>query len=426
MNWWRWLYTGALYLLLPYVIFHLLSRGRRQPAYLRHWGERFGLYAVRSLRPVIWLHAVSVGETQAAAPLIRSLQARYPTHQILLTHMTPTGRETGEQLFGDGVMRCYLPYDYPFAMRRFLDHFRPQLGLLLETEIWPNLVQACKDADIPLCLVNARLSEKSARRYARFGQLTRDSLGRIRVVTAQTGDDAQRLAALGAKNPGVTGNLKFDVSPPAGLLDLGTRLRQRFGAERLIFLAASTREGEEERILGALGGAGINGLLTVIVPRHPQRFDEIAALLERMGIRYQRRSLEQPVDPHTAVVLGDSMGEMFAYYAACDVAFIGGSLLPLGGQNLIEASAVGKPVLIGPHTWNFAEATEQAVAAGAAVRVADEKALARELEKLSGDTQRRQQMGRAGLDFSRRHRGATARIMAALEPLLNPLTSTTD
>jgi 3-deoxy-D-manno-octulosonic-acid transferase len=415
MNWRRWLYTAALYLLLPYVLIHLLSRARRQPAYLRHWGERFGLYSTRPQRPVIWLHAVSVGETRAAVPMVTALRARYPSHQILLTHMTPTGRETGEQLFGDGVMRCYLPYDFPFAARRFLAHFRPQLGLLMETEIWPNLLQACHDADVPLCLVNARLSEKSARRYARFGKLAHASLRLLSTVAAQTEDDARRLAELGAERVSVMGNLKFDIAPAAEQLDLGQKFLQRFGSGRTIFLAASTREGEEERILNVLRRMEGTHPLTIIVPRHPQRFDEVAGLLEKMGVPYQRRSQDQSIGADTEVVLGDSMGEMFAYYAACDVAFIGGSLSPYGGQNLIEACALGKPVILGPHTWNFAEAAERAVAMGAAVRVADEAEFARELGGLLEDPERRRRMGQAGLEFSREHQGATEKVMALLE-----------
>ena len=203
-----------LFLLLPYVVFHLLWRARRQPEYLRHWGERFGRYRqIRPLRPVIWLHAVSVGETRAAAPLVKALQVRYPDHQILLTHMTPTGRETGEQLFGSDVLRCYLPYDYPFAVRHFLDHFKPELGLLLETEIWPNLIQACHSANIPLCLVNARLSEKSARRYARFGRLAKASLLQMSEIAAQTEEDAQRLEALGARNVQCDGQSQVRYHP---------------------------------------------------------------------------------------------------------------------------------------------------------------------------------------------------------------------
>ncbi len=411
-----WGYTAILFLLLPYVAFHLLWRARRQPEYLRHWGERFGRYhGVRPLRPVIWLHAVSVGETRAAAPLVKALQARYPEHQLLLTHMTPTGREAGEQLFGPEVLRCYLPYDYPFAVRRFLAHFKPELGLLLETEIWPNLIHACRVENVPLCLVNARLSEKSAHRYARFGKLTAASLRQMRAIAAQTEDDARRLVALGAVNVSVMGNLKFDISPSNDLLELGRRLLQLFGPGRRIFLAASTREGEEEKILAAMQDSGMPELLTVIVPRHPQRFEAVAQLLEKMGFSYQRRSADQPVGAATQVVLGDSMGEMFAYYAACDVAFIGGSLLPYGGQNLIEACAVGKPVILGMHTYNFAEAAEWAVEAGAAVRVANEKELVRELQGLLRNPERLSGMGRAGREFSRRHQGATEKVMDLLE-----------
>lgn len=418
MNWRRRLYTAVLYLLLPYVIFHLLMRARRQPEYLHHWGERFGRYATRSVRPVIWLHSVSVGETRAAAPLVKALQASYPEHQILLTHMTPTGRETGEQLFGNGVLRCYLPYDYPFAVRNFLAHFRPQLGLLLETEIWPNLVQACHVAKVPLCLVNARLSQKSLHRYARFGRLIQTCLRQFVFVAAQTGEDAQRLVALGAQDVMVIGNLKFDIAPPDAALALGQILRQGFDPARKVFLAASTRDGEEEKILDALQGIDVPDLLTIIVPRHPQRFDEVAQLLERRGMRYQRRSTEQAVSAETQVLLGDSMGEMFAYYAACDVAFIGGSLLPFGGQNLIEACSAGKPAILGMHTFNFADAAEHAVEAGAALRVADEFELAREVQKLLADQSLRQRMGAAGLAFSRQHQGATGRVMALLQRLL--------
>lgn len=418
MNWRQGVYSGLLYLLFPYVIFHLLLRARRQPEYLRHWGERFGVYTTRPVHPVIWLHTVSVGETRAAAPLIKGLRARYPRHQILLTHMTPTGREAGEQLFGPGVLRCYLPYDYPFAVRRFLDYFRPQLGLLLETEIWPNLIQICQKKNVPLCLLNARLSEKSARRYARFGELTRASLGRLALIAAQTEGDARRLTALGAEGVGIMGNLKFDVTPPSAALELGSTLRSRFGAQRTVLLAASTREGEEEKILDALGAVDTPGLLSVIVPRHPQRFDEVAHILARRGISYQRRSTGQDIRPDTRVLLGDSMGEMFAYYAACDVALIGGSLLPYGGQNLIEACAVGKPVVLGPHTYNFADAAEGAIAAGAAVRVADDAELANELSSLLRDAPRREAMGVAGQAFSRHHQGATDRALDLLAAIL--------
>jgi 3-deoxy-D-manno-octulosonic-acid transferase len=407
-------YTALLYVAAPLVWLRLLWKARRQRAYLRHWGERYGCYAPRSsAQPLLWLHAVSVGETRAAQPLVRALRERYPQHRVLVTHMTPTGRATGEQLFGDAVERCYLPYDYPGAVARFLDHYRPALGVLMETEIWPNLVRACAQRRLPLYLVNARLSAKSQAGYARHRALTHEALAALAGIAAQTQDDAARFAALGAQRVVVTGNVKFDIEPPPAMLALGARWRAAYGG-RPVLLAASTRDGEEALILDALRERALPGALLVIVPRHPERFDEVASLLSARGIAYQRRSADAPVEHATAVVLGDSMGEMFAYYAACDVAFIGGSLLPYGSQNLIEACAVGKPVLIGPHTYNFAEAAELAVAAGAAMRVADAKTLLAACRELFADRERSARMGRAGLEFCREHRGATRRVMELL------------
>lgn len=407
-------YTLLLYVLLPRALWHLLWRARQQPAYLQHIPERFGYYRQTVEQPLIWVHAVSVGETRAAEPLIRALQREYPQHRILLTHMTPTGRETAEALYGAAVLRCYLPYDYPRAVARFLDRFRPQVGLLMETEVWSNLIHACRERQTPLYLVNARLSEKSFVKYRRFAELARASLRELTAIAAQTEDDARRLAALGAKNVVITGNLKFDIELPAGQLKVGESWRRRYGESRPVLLAASTRDGEEAVLLDALARLAVPRLLTVIVPRHPQRFDEIAALLERRSIPYQRRSRDEPVAPDTRVVLGDSMGEMFAYYAACDVAFVGGSLLPFGGQNLIEACAAGKPVLFGPHTYNFAEAAQSAIAAGAALRVADADELMREARRLLTDAGAAARMGEAGLAFSKAHQGATKRLLALI------------
>ncbi len=407
----RFIYTLLLYALLPRALWHLLWRARRQPAYLKRIPERFGYYRQTATLPLIWIHAVSVGETRAAEPLVQALRKKYPAHQILLTHMTPTGWQTGEDLHGDAVLRCYLPYDFPSAVTRFLDHFQPQLGLLMETEIWSNLIHACRERGVPLYLVNARLSEKSLARYRRFTGLTRASLQELAGIAAQTQDDAQRLGALGAGNIVVTGNLKFDVEPPLAQLELGRAWRASYGAGRLVLLAASTRDGEEELLLSRLGRLGLPSALLVIVPRHPQRFDEVAASIARRGLSYQRRSENRAVDPRTQVLLGDSMGEMFAYYAACDVAFVGGSLLPFGGQNMIEACAAGKPVLFGPHTYNFGEAAEGAVAAGAAWRVADVDELMRKARQLLADAGAAARMGKAALAFSKTHQGATKRVL---------------
>ncbi|MFN7085192.1 MAG: lipid IV(A) 3-deoxy-D-manno-octulosonic acid transferase [Burkholderiales bacterium] len=410
----RFVYTLLLYLMLPGVLWHLWWRSRKQPAYLEDLAERFGYYRQQPTHPLIWVHAVSVGETRAAAPLIEALRQRHPDHRILLTHMTPTGSETGEKLYGDGVLQCYLPYDYPGAVARFLDHFRPRLGLLMETEIWPNLIHGCSERRIPLYLVNARLSQKSLLGYRRFAALARASLGELTAIAAQTAADAERLAGLGAPRVIVTGNLKFDIEVPAAQQALGRLWRKNYGEDRPVLLAASTRDGEEEMLLGVLGEIAVPALLLVIVPRHPQRFDEVAALLTRRRIRFQRRSGNAAIIPETQVVLGDSMGEMFAYYTACDVAVIGGSLLPFGGQNLIEACAAGKPVLVGPHTYNFAEAVELAVAAGAAVQVEDAAGLAREAQRLLRDRAAAARMARAALAFSQAHRGATQRTLELL------------
>lgn len=413
----RFTYTLLLHAALPYVLVRLAWRALRQPAYLEHVAERFGwCRGAASAQPVIWVHAVSVGETRAAEPLIRALRVKYPQHRILLTHMTPTGRDAGESLFGDTVLRCYLPYDYPGAVARFLGHFRPAAGVLMETELWPNLIHVCRLRGTPLYLANARLSEKSFARYRRFAALARTSLNELTAIAAQTPDDARRFAALGAGNITVTGNFKFDIDPSPAQIELGRAWRAGWGAGRPVLLAASTRDGEEALLLDVLEGIAARDLLLVIVPRHPQRFDEVAALLEHRGLTYQRRSADAAIASQTRVLLGDSMGEMFAYYAACDVAFVGGSLLPFGGQNLIEACAAGTPVMIGPHTYNFADAAQSAVEAGAAIRVADARELAHAARRLLADRAEAARVGAAGLRFAAAHRGATQRVLELLRP----------
>jgi len=411
-------YTLLLWLLLPYILIHLLIRSRKQPEYLHHIGERFGHYNFKSSKPLIWLHTVSVGETRATATLVKSLLDRHPGHQILLTHTTPTGRAASEQLYGDDVLRVYLPYDYPFAVRRFLTHFQPQVGVLLETEVWFNLIFESRRLKVPLLLLNARLSENSARKYARFPRLVHDGLHGLSLIAAQTNSDAERLSSLSGHAVPVMGNLKFDIPPPDSQLEIGKSLRDSFGKARQIFLAASTREGEETLLLDALHQANASDLLTVIVPRHPQRFNEVADMIEQRGFRMQRRSADVAILPETQIVLGDSMGELFAYYAACDIAFIGGSLLPLGGQNLIEACAAGKPVLIGPHTFNFSQATELAIEDGAALRVQDAHELMRQLNMLLQDPKRMLDMGRCGEHFVRSNQGATERAAQFVDGVL--------
>ncbi len=411
-------YSLALWLLLPYICLRLLWRARKQPEYLQHIPERFGFYSSISDKPVIWLHAVSVGETRATQSLVTRLRTLYPGHQILLTHTTPTGRAASEQLYGSDVLRVYLPYDYRFAVNRFLGRFRPQLGILMETEIWFNLIRSCRSAGVPLLLLNARMSEKSARGYAHFDRLTRDALGDLAAVAAQSRDDAARLSGLGAKAVSVMGNLKFDIEPPPAMLELGKQLRVQFGSGRKILLAASTREGEEALLLDALPNIAVRDLLLVIVPRHPQRFAEVSELIKQRGIALQLRSENRAVQAETKIVLGDSMGEMFAYYAAADLAFIGGSLLPYGGQNLIEACAVGTPVIVGPHMYNFAEATRLAVSSGAAIQILNSADLAAAIQQLFDDAGMMDGMRQHGIAFVESNRGATEKSLRLVQQLM--------
>ncbi|MBI5752552.1 MAG: lipid IV(A) 3-deoxy-D-manno-octulosonic acid transferase [Hydrogenophilales bacterium] len=412
----RLLYSLILYLLLPFIPLRLLWRARKQPEYLSRWSERFGFYCTATTHPMIWIHAVSVGETRAATPLIDALQARYPTHRILLTCMTPTGRAAGNQLYGARVTQVYLPYDYPGAVRRFLTCFQPSFGLLMETELWPNLIAACKTRGVPLALINARLSEKSARGYAHFGSLISAALENLPLICAQSAADAERLQQLGATNVSITGNLKFDVAPPTDIAEQAKHLRELLGNERRVLLAASTREGEEALLLDAFSAQ--SNFLLVIVPRHPQRFDDVAALLAALNIPYQRRSENAPIRAETRVVLGDSMGEMFTYYGAADVAIIGGSLLPYGGQNLIEACALGVPVIIGPHTYNFTQVAQDAIAAGAALRVVDASAAMAQAQRLLEDTKAEKQMSNAAREFAAAHRGAVEKTIVTIEETL--------
>lgn len=417
----RLLYSLLWLPVLPLAFLHLLWRARRQPEYLQHWRERLGWVKPWRGGARLWLHAVSVGETRAAAPLIAAWRRQHPDCAILLTHTTPTGRATGLELFGtEGIEQAYLPYDLPPLVHLFLRRAHPDLGVIMETELWPNLFAACRKRCIPLILVNARLSERSARGYARLRGLTVEALRSLRCLAAQTDDDARRFSDLGAEQVIVSGNLKYDVTPPADTILRTQTLRAQFG-NRFVWLAASTRDGEEAVLLEALDRLAASDILLVLVPRHPQRFAEVARLIEQRGQPWGCRSEQADValEQNIHVYLGDSMGEMAAYYAAADVAYIGGSLLPFGGQNLIEAAAAGCPALIGPHTWNFAEAAEQAVVSGAAMRVADADALVSAVQKLHADVAARNAMASAGRDFSARNRGATERTVALLEATWN-------
>ncbi len=332
----------------PLALLRLAWRARKQPGYLDRLGERFGSYSPALPGSYIWIHAVSVGETRAAVPLVDALKARYPRHHILVTHMTPTGRGTSREVFGDRVQRAWLPYDLGFAVRRFFAHYRPDFGIVLETEIWPRLLEEAAREGIPVVLANARLSEKSARRYARVPWLTRWAFSNLAGVAAQTEADARRFESIGARSPVVMGNVKFDLEVAPAMVARGREFREMFGPSRAVWVAGSTREGEEALLLDAMRASPPPpGTLLVIVPRHPQRFDDVARLAESRGFAIARRSANVPVPAQACVAIGDSMGEMLAYYAAADVVVIGGSLMAFGGQNLIEACALGRPVIVG-------------------------------------------------------------------------------
>jgi 3-deoxy-D-manno-octulosonic-acid transferase len=403
---WSWL----LRLLLPLVFVRLWWRARREPGYALAWRERLGLGAA-SAPGALWLHAVSLGETRAASALIDALRVRVPGVRILLTHGTATGRAAGAALLRADDHQRWLPYDTPGATRRFLRRHRPAVGVLMETEVWPNLIVQAHDAGVPMVLANARLSERSARKARRLTWLMAPAAQALDLVLAQTQEDAARLSAAGARAVEVSGNVKFDLAPDAALVACGRRWRQ--GLQRAVVMVASSREGEELPLLQAWAKQPAPRPLLLLVPRHPQRFDAVAQIVRDAGLSLQRRSQWTDTPPpgaHDADVwLGDSLGEMPLYYAASDVALLGGSFAPLGGQNLIEAAACACPVVMGPHTFNFEQAADNAVAAGAALRVADlDEGVARAIE-LTRDALHAQWAERAAA-FAQMHKGAARRM----------------
>lgn len=403
---------------LPLAFARLLWRSRREPAYRRRWHERLGL--PRHLPPGgVWLHAVSVGEVNAALPLIEALLRHHPHLPLTVTTITPTGSAQLRRHLGQRVAHCYLPYDAPGAVCRFFDRLRPRLGIIMETELWPNLFVVARNRGIPIVLANARLSERSARGYRRWPALTAQTLSQLTHVGAQSAADAARFESLGlpAGRLTVTGNVKFDAAPadPAA----GFVLRRRLGDRRPVWLAASTHPGEEDAVLAAHRALRQHhpSATLVLAPRHPQRFDEVAQLCRTQGWATCRRSADDQAD--CAVYLADTLGELPALMAAADAVFVGGSLARIGGHNLIEPAQQGKPVLFGPHMHNFAELRAQVLAAGAGSEVADAAALARQLISLLGDAAQRQRMGQAGHTLVMQHRGATARTLGLLAPYLD-------
>jgi 3-deoxy-D-manno-octulosonic-acid transferase len=417
------LYTLLLRLALPLVLLRLYWRSLKSPAYRRRSGERLAL-GPPAPKAEIWIHAVSVGEVQAAEPLIRQLLLHDSARSILVTTTTPTGAARLRELLGERAAHRYTPYDLPGVLRRFLRQVTPRLLIVMETEIWPNTLARCERQGIPVVLANARLSERSARGYARIAGLTRASLTRFALIAAQSDDDARRFLTLGAEplRVRVTGSIKFDLRQPEDLPERARNIRQMFGLMRPVWVAASTRDGEEEAVLAAHRQirARIPNALLVLVPRHPERFERVAALVGRQGFAMARRSRQETGQDDTEVFLGDTMGELPVFIAAADAAFIGGSLVPTGGHNLLEAAAAGVPVAIGPHTFNFAAITDLLIAEGGAVRVADADSLAEIMIDWLSDTNRRSQVGECGRTVVERNRGALDRLLALIEAQLDP------
>jgi 3-deoxy-D-manno-octulosonic-acid transferase len=420
---WRGLYNLLLYLCIPLIIARLLKRGCRTPAYLQRWGERLGFAPNLAGQPLIWVHAVSVGEVRASLPLVRLLLSCYPQHTLLLTTTTPTGSAQVQTNLDGQVAHCYLPYDFPDAIARFLQRTQPQFGVILETELWPNLLYQCHRRGIPVLLASARLSERSARGYTRLRRFTHEILTHLTFIAAQGKADAERFIALGAppERVHVVGNLKFDFTPPSHLASEGMILRKQWGEQRPLWIAASTHAGEEEQILAAFRRVQqfCPNTLLVLVPRHPERFSRVHHLCQYQGFSTQLRSEYRPCEPSTEVLLGNTMGELPVFFAAADVAFIGGSLVPVGGHNPLEPAALEKAVIWGPHMFNFAEISQSLLAAGAAAQVTTISELADTVLRYLQDPQLRVRAGKAGLQVVAQNRGGAQRILRLIQKMIS-------
>ncbi len=410
----RRLYTLLLYLLLPLVLLRLLWRSLKAPDYRRRWAERFGIFPPPASWGGLWVHAVSVGEVQAILPLVRQMLDQSPAIPITLTTTTPTGSARVREQLGDQVFHVYMPYDLPPALTGFIRRVRPRALLMVETEIWPNLLHLCRRHDIYTLLANARLSENSARRYARLGSFTHQTFAAIDHIAAQAEADAARFRGLGvpAGRVSVTGSIKFDIRIPASLDEQVEVLRRDWGG-RPVWVAGSTHEGEDERVLFAHHRilARFPQALLLLVPRHPERFERVAGLCKRERLGVVRRSQGEACGPDTQVYLGDTMGELPVLLGSADVAFIGGSLVPTGGHNMLEASAQGVAVCFGPHVFNFATISRMLIDEGAACQVDDEAALADRVIAWFEDASARAEVGENGRRVVRQNRGALQRLV---------------
>ncbi len=417
----RSLYTSLSYLSLPIVFLRLYWRGRGDLSYLGRWSERFGFIPILQKPGCLLVHAVSVGEARTAFPLISALRENYPKIPILVTTSTLTGSRQVRAVLGNQVHHFYMPYDLPSSIRRFLKRARPKLVVIMETELWPNLLRECAVSGIPVLVANARLSERSVRGYRHIQCLTTAMLRDVTLITAQSEIDAGRFRSLGAPRVCVFGNLKYDLVLQNGLQEQGQNLRQElFGEERLIWIAASTHNGEEKKILQAFSLLCHRwpGLLLFLVPRHPERFDKVATLCKQQGFKLVRRSEQRSCVPSTTVFLGDSMGELLLFYAAADLAFVGGSLVPNGGHNVLEPASLGLPVLFGPHMFNFNEASEQLLVEGAALQVSSVERLSIAVDRLLAAPRLRRILGERGRMVVERNKGALRALLEYIDVLI--------
>ncbi len=417
----RYLYTLAIYLVTPLLLLRLLLRGARSTSGRRRWPERFGFFKAPEFTGSLWIHAVSVGEVNAAEPLIKALSRDYPGAPLVITTVTATGSARVHQLFGDSVFHVYLPYDLPFAISRFLHKVRPRLGLIVETEIWPNLYFACCRRGIPLMIVNARLSDRSLRGYRPMLGVVRSALRCVSKIAAQSRKDVARYRLLGAdpRQLVVTGNLKFDMPIPHGALERGAELRTHWGAQRPVWIAASTHEGEELMVLEAHREVlrQIPGALLLLAPRHPERFRVVEQLVRGRGFELATYQSDGCPSAAHEVFLIDAMGQLMPFFAAAEVAFVGGSLVPTGGHNVLEPAALSTPVLVGPYTFNFEEITTGLIQQGGAARVRGDQ-LGHDVLALLLDVATRERMGLAAQQVFDRERGAVKRIGQLIDTLL--------
>jgi 3-deoxy-D-manno-octulosonic-acid transferase len=418
----RLFYLALSYVLAPFVVLIIVWKGLRNRAYWERVEERFGFGRSRTDRRAIWIHAVSVGEVTAASSMVRELLNRYPHLPVVMTTVTPTGARRVQDLFGDQVIHSYIPYDMPGAVVRFFDRFNPRLAVIMETELWPNLYNECGRRRVPLVLANARVSPRSVYKYRRFVSLFSETLSHGIVIAAQSRRDADRFRWIGAppERTHVVGNIKFDLELPVDQVDRGRQFREEQLAGRPVWIAASTHEGEEEQVLEAhrLVRESLPEALLILVPRHPERFQAVAGLLGRRRLSFVRRGSGEAATPETEVFLGDTLGELTLFYAAADAAFVGGSLVPIGGHNALEPAALGLPIMTGPYTFNAEDIAEMLQDAGAAVQVEDTPSLAEAATRLLSDPALRKERGDAGRRIVAENRGALERLMGLLEPLL--------